>query len=471
MKVDTTVQVAEAMLNTTYNVWKYTPSGDLAVRTTSWSVPQHLTGHIDFIHPTTLFPSQTRPRAEMARVSLDAEPTNLPVATIPSPNPLPVDPRCNKTITPTCLLELYNATQYKVQEPERSKIAIASYSEQFANIEDLQEFYGVLRPEASHSTFKVFSVKGGENNQTRSQAGPEANLDTQYAFGLTFPIKPFVYTTRGSPPFIPDAQTPDNTNEPYLDWLDFVLSQEDIPQTISTSYGEDEQTVPFSYARRVCAGFAQLGARGVSVIVASGDSGVGDGNPDPASTTCKTHDGQTRFLPAFPASCPYVTAVGGTTGNPERAVTSFGSGGGFSEYFPRPAYQNDSVQSFLTSLGNTYNGLFNSNGRAYPDAATSADFYAMVVDGTFQLVGGTSAASPTFAGIVALLNDARMAAGKSPLGFLNPLLYKASKALNDITIGSNPGCGTSGFNCTVGWDPVTGLGTPNFGLLKDLILS
>lgn len=69
------------------------------------------------------------------------------------------------------------------------------------------------------------------------------------------------------------------------------------------------------------------------------------------------------------------------------------------------------------------------------------------------LIGGTSAASPTFTGIVSLLNDARIAAGKPPLGFLNPLIYsKGTKAFNDITIGSNPGCGTEGFKCGVGWD-------------------
>ena len=70
------------------------------------------------------------------------------------------------------------------------------------------------------------------------------------------------------------------------------------------------------------------------------------------------------------------------------------------------------------------------------------------------LAGGTSASSPTFADIVALLNDARIAAGKSPLGFLNPLIYsKGTAAFNDITVGSNPECGTQGFSCAVGWDP------------------
>ena len=82
-----------------------------------------------------------------------------------------------------------------------------------------------------------------------------------------------------------------------------------------------------------------------------------------------------------------------------------------------------------------------------------------------ELIGGTSAASPTFAGIVALLNDARIAAGKPPLGFLNPLIYsQATHAFNDITIGSNPGCGTQGFKCTVGWDAGKSTAHPHWAM-------
>jgi tripeptidyl-peptidase-1 len=102
--------------------------------------------------------------------------------------------------------------------------------------------------------------------------------------------------------------------------------------------------------------------------------------------------------------------------------------------------------------------------------------------------GGTSAAAPVFAGIVGLLNDARLRAGKSPLGFLNPFLYTLGyTALNDITGGSSYGCGGinpqsdrhvngsliipgAHWNATEGWDPVTGLGTPDFQKLKDLVL-
>jgi tripeptidyl-peptidase I len=95
-----------------------------------------------------------------------------------------------------------------------------------------------------------------------------------------------------------------------------------------------------------------------------------------------------------------------------------------------------------------------------------------VIGGEVGLIGGTSASSPTFAAFVALLNDARLKAGLPPLGFLNPLFYStAIGGFNDITSGNAPGCGTEGFNATVGWDPVTGLGTPDFGKLVALVTS
>ena len=77
----------------------------------------------------------------------------------------------------------------------------------------------------------------------------------------------------------------------------------------------------------------------------------------------------------------------------------------------------------------------------------------MPADGGFE---GTSASSPVFASMVSLVNDRLLNAGKPPLGFLNPLLYsdKATAMFNDITEGSNPGCGTTGFAAVQGWDAV-----------------
>lgn len=85
-------------------------------------------------------------------------------------------------------------------------------------------------------------------------------------------------------------------------------------------------------------------------------------------------------------------------------------------------------------------------------------------------MSGTSAASPTFAGVIALLNDYLISQGKPPLGFLNPFLYsKGVSGLNDITRGNNPGCNTNGFSASTGWDPVTGLGSPNLSKLMTLV--
>jgi len=206
-------------------------------------------------------------------------------------------------------------------------------------------------------------------------------------------------------------------------------------------------------------------------MFSSGDGGVGDGDPDPATQECITNDGlnRTQFIPGFPASCPFVTAVGGTILFPERAVGF--SGGGFSNYFSRPLYQEAAVKGFLRKLPKgTYSGLFNPNGRAIPDVAAQSDFFRVFIGGRAFHIGGTSASSPAVAGFVALLNDGRLKKGLPSLGFLNPLFYsKAKSGFNDITVGNNPGCGTEGFNATVGWDAVTGLGTPNFAKLLKLV--
>ncbi|KAF8340255.1 peptidase S8/S53 domain-containing protein, partial [Cantharellus anzutake] len=157
-----------------------------------------------------------------------------------------------------------------------------------------------------------------------------------------------------------------------------------------------------------------------------------------------------RFVPIFPGGCPYVTTVGATYQIPETTVRF--SGGGY-----------------LKTLGSR---LFNKNGRAYPDVAAQGYRYFIVYQWKVIRVSGTSASTPTFAAIIALSNDALLSKGHGPLGFLNPWIYSLKPGvLNDITTGSNPGCGTTGFNATRGWNPATGFGTPDLPrLLKALKL-
>jgi tripeptidyl-peptidase-1 len=234
--------------------------------------------------------------------------------------------------------------------------------------------------------------------------------------------------------------------------------------------------VPPTYAKKVCDIIGQLGVRGVSVIFSSGDTGVG--------SACQTNDGKntTRFLPIFPAACPYVTSVGGTVHvEPEEAVDF--SSGGFSDLWKRPAYQDKAIKAYLGKLGKKWNGLYNPEGRGFPDVAAQGQGFRVVEKGREQAVGGTSASAPVFASVVALLNNARLASGKPAMGFLNPWIYSQGyKGLNDIKRGGSSGCTGrdiysglpapyvpyASWNATEGWDPVTGYGTPDFKLLLKL---
>ena len=346
----------------------------------------------------------------------------------------------------------------------------------------MQIFTQQYAPYAADANFTYVLINGGLSTQEDTvDDDVEANLDAQYAYPLAYPTPGIYYSTGGRGELVPDLDQPtqaDNQNEPYLDFLHYVLSlpDEELPTTLTTSYGEDEQSVPESYSNMTCSLFAQLGARGVSVLFSSGDTGPG--------SACQTNDGKntTRFLPIFPAACPYLTSVGGTYHvQPERAIAF--SSGGFSDRFPRPSYQDAAVKQFLGILGNTWKGLYNPNGRGFPDVAAQAYNFTVIDRGDEIRVGGTSASAPAFAGIVSLLNSARLSKGRKPLGFLNPFIYKKGyRGLTDIVDGTSRGCtGTdiysglpapfvpnAGWAAVEGWDPVTGYGTPIYPELLKL---
>ena len=201
----------------------------------------------------------------------------------------------------------------------------------------------------------------------------------------------------------------------------------------------------------------RLGARGTSILFSSGDDGTcGTQFPNQPSTCA-------NFVATFPSSCPFLTSVGATTGiNPEIAADF--SSGGFSNIFSQPSYQSSAVSAYLTELGSTNDGKFNRTGRAFPDISAQGTGVLFFNGGNEFFFMGTSCSSPIFASVIALLNDRLIAAGRLPLGFLNPFLYSTgASALNDVTSGSN------GFPAVAGWDPVTGLGTPNFEKLLEAI--
>lgn len=317
------------------------------------------------------------------------------------------------------------------------------------------------------------TFNNGINDQTSRNDSGEANLDQQYVAAVGFDVPVVEFVTGGLGQLVPDGDSPtqaDNSNEPFLEFAMGLLATDDanLPNSISISYGENEQEIPRAYADQVCNMFAQLGARGKTILVASGDSGVGD--------FCQANDGTnaTRFQPQFPGSCPWVTTVGGVQGIAPETATFFSSGG-FSDVWPRPAYQSQAVDAYLQKVGANFTGLFNASGRATPDVATQSVGFRVIDQGRDGPVQGTSCAAPTFNGVVALLNSARIASGQPTMGFMNPWLYaNASAAMNDITAGASTGCdglarfkgrpngspvvAGAGFAATAGWDAVTGLG-------------
>jgi len=284
----------------------------------------------------------------------------------------------------------------------------------------------------------------------------------------------------------------------------------DVPLVNSISYGWNEEDQcedgiggseckqlgvdSKGFVARVNTQFQKIGLRGISLISASGDSGA-NSRTDPYCT-------ENHLNPPYPAASPYLTSVGGTmidssTGvanlpNPppgckglpcasagtEVAVSfaqaHYASGGGFSYVASLPAYQTQAVANYFQVAQNLPpNSYFNNAGRGFPDVAGLGSQVLIVDGGRIEPVGGTSCASPIFAGIIALLNDHVNSGTGKPLGFLNPLLYKMAvdcpTCFKDITKGDNicteAGCSAAckGFTCAVGWDPVTGLGTPNYG--------
>ncbi|PBK94543.1 family S53 protease [Armillaria gallica] len=397
------------------------------------SIPSDLADFIEVVHPTTSFARLTFGPKPMVSIPLTSNLTRRA-------NPAPAS--CNTIITPACLQALYDIPTTRATQ-STNRLGVTGFFDQFAQMADLRTFLIALRPDIPPTTTFTFqSVNGGLDPQGASHAGVGANLDIEYTVGVATGV-PTVFISVG------DSRS---TDIDLLDLINFLIAEASPPQVLTTSYSFDETDIPAGIATRLCNAFMALGARGVSILFASGDGGVGGSQQ---GETCTT------FIPTFPSGCPFITSVGATQGVTETAANF--SSGGFSNVFARPSYQFSAVSTYLTALGNINAGRFNATGRGFPDVAAQGNNIEIVSGGRTGLVGGTSC--PIFASVISLINDRLIATGKPALGFLNPFLYANPNAFFDITNGDNPGCGTNGFPALAGWDPVAGLGTPNFAAL------
>ncbi|KAH8913086.1 tripeptidyl-peptidase-like protein [Coniochaeta sp. PMI_546] len=477
-----TARAAKSLLDAELGWYSYDAHAPV-LRTRRYTVPSWLKDHIDFIHPLVHFMPPRRPLLQPKPLLLDVQTTR------PSEPSGLLDLPCATATFPECIRKLYNIT-YNGTSPSPSRFGVAGFLEQYVLYEDVANFLEIYAPELTGLVppynFTVELLNNGSNPQDPIwMAGLEASLDVEYAMTIGYPATVTYYSTGGRGVKLDGsgAEIPmtGSDNEPYLEFLQALIAKPDteLPHVLSISYADDEQSVPQAYASRVCDLFAQLAARGVSVLAASGDGGAaGTGQ-----NLCFTNDGtgQRAFIPTFPASCPWVTAIGATENEGPPVTAAYFSAGGFSNYFGRPSWQDEVVLPYvkkLASSNDTKIGLFNQSGRAIPDISAVGSGFSIEYGGGGSVVQGTSASTPVVAAMIALINDARLRAGKPSLGWLNPLLYSAEvrKVLSDITIGAGDGCsfgdqgGEGGWAAIEGYDCVTGLGVPgDFAKLLEVL--
>ncbi len=335
--------------------------------------------------------------------------------------------------TPGQIQKAYNLTSVYANNINGKgvKIAIATYYS--FNQNDINNF------------INTFSIKGTNPISVINVDGTP-QYDVNGSEETTMDIECSLSSAPGSKLLVYDGANPDTTTETDL----FTQIVDDgQANVVSYSWGNDEQNYSQSELTEMDNIFMAGTAKGMTFVVASGDNGSNDIN--------------------YPATDPYVTAVGGTSmeiNSSSGEISSEvawsldnygnGSGGGSSSFFSTPSWQQG-----ITSL--------NTGHRMIPDVSLEADpntGYAVYSGGSWDKVGGTSASTPEWAAIFALVDQIRESKGFGTIGLANPALYSLEKGsvFNDITSGSN-----GKYSALTGYDMVTGLGSVDaFKLVNDL---
>lgn len=337
---------------------------------------------------------------------------------------------------PSTLLKAYQGSGLPL---DGSGQTIGILIDTFPNTDDLKQFWQAANVPATLNNVKQIQVGTGPLPPPEG----EESLDAEWTTGMAPGAVVQIYAT-GSLQF-------SALNQGLQRILDDAKTTPSLRQ-VSISLGLGELDTPAASIRSQSQIFLRLAALGVNVFVSSGDAGS---NPNPQGQS----GGQLQV--EYPASDPNVVGVGGTSltlnaaGGIQTETAWSGSGGGKSVHFTRPAWQKGK-------------NLPAGTARMVPDVAAVADPNTgalVVLNGKPLQYGGTSWSAPTWAGIMALVNQARGKAGQQPMAFLPPVLYKGAtgELLSDVLQGSN-----GSYDAGPGYDMVTGLGSPIIASLKNL---
>ncbi|TFL02140.1 Pro-kumamolisin, activation domain-containing protein [Pterulicium gracile] len=397
ISVKATVGQANRLFQAEFKRYKAEGLADPVIRTLSYVIPEMVKDHIASVHLTTVFleignqRTQVAKNVTLARSSDDDdsahlfqrdEPNNIPPSCIAGPED---DPAArDKPYSLPCRFDLYGVPHSTVGSPvKENSLWMSGYNDEFANRNMAKNYLQSWRPDlVGREMFGLVTVTGGLNNQLPLGAA-------------VFPVR--------SPP-----------NVLVGDWPIAEFRVDAAP------------------ARSLCNSYAQLAARGVTIVFPVMPDGVGLSKQ--ADTSCP------KFYVPFPASCPYVTAVGASSVSKDGTFEQISSSntGGFSTHFPRPVYQD--IEYLQALEDGVYEGMYDPSGRAIPDV--SPHQYWTMGSGEPFAFGSESFSTYFFGGIVALLNEELISAGRPTLDFLNTLIYQNLDAFNDFTTGNNPGCET-----------------------------
>ena len=330
---------------------------------------------------------------------------------------------------------------------------------------DLKKFdadYGLPDPPSFKQLAPIGSVPFDPTNNDQVGWAEETSLDIQWAHSMAPAANIVVLTS-------PVSETQGVQGMPEFLKLEQYAVAQHLGKIISQSWATTENTLFTPQGQAVFNGFESFyqwaALNRVSVFSSAGDSGSANvdvnGNTYPFPTV------------GYPASSPWVTAVGGTSlyadtnGNYQKETVwndgvGSATGGGVSQYFKEPVYQKF-LPAQTQKLLKGYRGLPDISMNADPNTPIPVYLGFLGSSSGYYLFGGTSESAPLWAGLTA---DANQYVGH-PLGFLNPDLYllgldkrQASEVFHDITVGNNSQGSIPGYSATVGWDATTGWGSP-----------
>jgi tripeptidyl-peptidase-1 len=499
LQFDASVSEAERILHTSYYVYSHADSGIRNIACAAYHIPVKIQQHIDYITPgiKLLSAGYDSSRVDLSRRRRRRKRQNRnhdydiayvetddadDIAMLRNPG------SCTTSTTPACVRAQYQIPNGTLAASGNELGVFQSLSQHYNQV-DLDTYFSNVAPWIPNGTHPdLRSINGAEGPTTNQMAaGEEADLDFEVAIPLIHPQHTILWqtddewyqldqqkaTTRyqgffntfldaldGSycglrafgeegdckRPECLDPEYPDpNADGGYQGQR--MCGAYEPTNVVAVSYSGVESALPYGYMRRQCLEIMKLALRGVTVVESSGDHGVGGQRYDPQAGCLGPN--RDIFSPRTMSNCPYVLSVGATVlvndtcrgpgKYKEVAPMYFASGGGFSNVFPTPGWQQRHVDSYLfranvSQLGYVGGGnnfsrggfepgkLFNKAGRGYPDVAAVGDNYLVHMQGYSDHLGGTSVSVPIWGSILTLINEERLARGKGTVGFVHQVL-------------------------------------------------